>query len=101
MNRPSRTDDDFEHPDWNQNPPFLAPDLTTCEDLNGIANAREQRNGASGGAASAFGVLNDEKGSFIKNCDKQTRAWGRNPSAMSGRKLSLFFDTAGVLFQRH
>ncbi|KAK4668952.1 uncharacterized protein QC764_701230 [Podospora pseudoanserina] len=84
MNRPSRTDDDFEHPDWNQNPPFLAPDLTTCEDLNGIANAREQRNGASGGAASAFGVLNDEKGSFIKNCDKQTRAWGPNPSAMSG-----------------
>ncbi|KAK0663920.1 putative transporter [Cercophora samala] len=84
MNRPSRTDDDFEHPDWNQNPPFLAPDLTTCEDLNGIANAREQRNGPSGGTASAFGVLNDEKGSLIGNCDKQPRNWIRNPSAMGG-----------------
>ncbi|KAK1751308.1 zinc-regulated transporter 2 [Echria macrotheca] len=43
MNRPSRTEDDMEHPAWNQNPPFLAPDLTTRQDLNGIANARVQR----------------------------------------------------------
>ncbi|KAK2028953.1 ZIP zinc transporter [Colletotrichum zoysiae] len=50
MNRPSRNDDiTLEHPDWNQNPPFLSADLTTCEDLNGIANAREQRR-ARGGA---------------------------------------------------
>ncbi|OLN86232.1 Zinc-regulated transporter 2-like protein 1 [Colletotrichum chlorophyti] len=49
MNCPSRTDElTLEHPDWNQNPPFLAPDLTTCEDLNGIANAREHRRGANG-----------------------------------------------------
>ncbi|KEF54167.1 uncharacterized protein A1O9_09962 [Exophiala aquamarina CBS 119918] len=42
MNCPSRTDDvELEHPTWNQNPPFLAADLTTCQDLNGIANARE------------------------------------------------------------
>ncbi|KAK1452981.1 ZIP Zinc transporter [Colletotrichum cuscutae] len=50
MNCPSRNDDiTLEHPDWNQNPPFLSADLTTCEDLNGIANAREQRR-ARGGA---------------------------------------------------
>ncbi|KAK2054301.1 ZIP zinc transporter [Colletotrichum caudatum] len=50
MNRPSRNDDiTLEHPDWNQNPPFLSADLTTREDLNGIANAREQRR-ARGGA---------------------------------------------------
>ncbi|GKT44390.1 uncharacterized protein ColSpa_04571 [Colletotrichum spaethianum] len=49
MNCPSRNDDiTLEHPDWNQNPPFLAADLTTCEDLNGIANAREQRRARSG-----------------------------------------------------
>ncbi|KAF9878387.1 ZIP Zinc transporter [Colletotrichum karsti] len=49
MNCPSRTDDiTLEHPDWNQNPPFLAPDLTTCADLNGIANAREHRRGTDG-----------------------------------------------------
>ena len=42
MNCPSRNDDDLLlHPDWNQNPPRFAADLTTCEDLNGIANARE------------------------------------------------------------
>ncbi|KAK1976196.1 ZIP zinc transporter [Colletotrichum cereale] len=49
MNCPSRNDDiTLEHPDWNQNPPFLAPDLTTREDLNGIANAREQRRARAG-----------------------------------------------------
>ncbi|KAI4956036.1 hypothetical protein J4E91_000246 [Alternaria rosae] len=42
MNCPSRTDDDvLWNPGWNQNPPRFAADLTTCEDLNGIANARE------------------------------------------------------------
>lgn len=42
MNCPSRTDDDvIFHPGWNQNPPRFAADLTTCQDLNGIANARE------------------------------------------------------------
>ena len=42
MNCPSRTDDALLlHPGWNQNPPILAADLTTCQDMNGIANARE------------------------------------------------------------
>lgn len=46
MNCPSRTDSaTLEHPEWNQNPPFLAADLTTCEDLNGIVNARAHRRG--------------------------------------------------------
>ena len=49
MNCPSRNDDiTLEHPTWNQNPPFLAPELTTCEDLNGTVNARVQRNGDTG-----------------------------------------------------
>ncbi|KAL2809650.1 ZIP zinc transporter-domain-containing protein [Aspergillus granulosus] len=46
MNCPSRTDDTLPHCDWNQNPPFLAPDLTTRQDLNGISNAREFKEGA-------------------------------------------------------
>jgi zinc transporter ZupT len=42
MNCPSRTDEDIlENPTWNQNPPHFAADLTTCQDLIGIANARE------------------------------------------------------------
>ncbi|OHF02507.1 ZIP Zinc transporter [Colletotrichum orchidophilum] len=60
MNCPSRNDDiTLEHPDWNQNPPFLAADLTTCEDLNGIANAREQRR-ARGGAGDGFDGRGDD-----------------------------------------
>ncbi|KAJ4287464.1 hypothetical protein N0V88_007651 [Collariella sp. IMI 366227] len=60
MNRPSRTEDDLEHPTWNQNPPFLAPDLTTRQDLNGIANAREHRHGCSNNCIS-LSLLNGEK----------------------------------------
>ena len=41
MNCPSRTDDTLKHAGWNQNPRFFAPELTTRQDLNGIANARE------------------------------------------------------------
>jgi len=64
MNRPSRTEDDFEHPTWNQNPPYLAADLTTCQDLNGIANSRELKN-CLGSAGTAFGM--DEKPGFLFN----------------------------------
>lgn len=48
MNCPSRTDDTLLHDEWNQNPPLLAPDLTTRQDLNGIANVRENRDGEKG-----------------------------------------------------
>jgi metal iron transporter len=43
MNCPSRTDEPGEREGWNQNPPHLAADLTTRQDLNGIANLRLQR----------------------------------------------------------
>ncbi|KAI9657235.1 MAG: hypothetical protein M1831_004424 [Alyxoria varia] len=43
MNCPSRVDDTLPHPEWNQNPPSLAPDATTVQDLNGIVNARVRR----------------------------------------------------------
>jgi hypothetical protein len=44
MNCPSRTDRCESHPDWNQNPALLSPDLTTRADLNGVVNLRA-RNG--------------------------------------------------------
>ncbi|OJD14412.1 hypothetical protein AJ78_05237 [Emergomyces pasteurianus Ep9510] len=47
MNCPSRTDQCPDHPDWNQNPPSLTSDLTTCEDLNGLVNSRAHRNQTS------------------------------------------------------
>jgi solute carrier family 39 (zinc transporter), member 1/2/3 len=49
MNCPSRTDDiTLDHPSWNQSPRFLAPELTTCADLNGNVNRREHRDGGRG-----------------------------------------------------
>lgn len=42
MNCPSRVDPEIP-PDWNQNPPALAADTTTCNDLNHIANERQKR----------------------------------------------------------
>ncbi|KAK4153513.1 zinc-regulated transporter 2 [Chaetomidium leptoderma] len=87
MNRPSRTEDDLEHPTWNQNPPFLAPDLTTRQDLNGIANAREHRRGGAGTCTgNGVGFLNDEKqASDGRVCDCDTDSFARSPSAMSAR----------------
>ncbi|KAK3080858.1 hypothetical protein LTS18_012451 [Coniosporium uncinatum] len=44
MNCPSRTDEDFlDTPGYNQSPPALSGDLTTRNDLNGIANSRSYR----------------------------------------------------------
>lgn len=41
---PSRTDEPYEGEGHNQSPNHLAADLTTNQDLNGIANSRETRN---------------------------------------------------------
>lgn len=87
MNRPSRTEDDLEHPAWNQNPPFLAPDLTTRQDLNGIANARVQRSRCA--ASGAFGL--DEK-HLTDNCgapEFDTEARPRASLAVGGIKSKL------------
>lgn len=43
MNRPSRTDEPLDGEGYNQSPNPLSNDLTTNEDLNGKANAREVR----------------------------------------------------------
>ena len=42
MNCPSRTDESLEDQGWNQNPPALTGDLTTRQDLHGLANSRYQ-----------------------------------------------------------
>ncbi|PIG89404.1 C6 zinc finger domain protein [Aspergillus arachidicola] len=62
MNCPSRTDDTLLHVEWNQNPPFLAPDLTTRQDLNGISNARENKAGDGNGsdAGQSLACLSDK-----------------------------------------
>ncbi|KAE8354607.1 ZIP zinc transporter-domain-containing protein [Aspergillus coremiiformis] len=62
MNCPSRTDDTLLHVEWNQNPPFLAPDLTTRQDLNGVTNARENREKGSGSGHGQSVAYPDELG---------------------------------------
>lgn len=90
MNRPSRTEDDLEHPTWNQNPPFLAPDLTTRQDLNGLANSREHRHGDAG-TANGLGLVIDEK----HTCNGQMYSSEREgfiggPFAMGRRSNRMF-----------
>ncbi|KAJ6161127.1 hypothetical protein N7470_004523 [Penicillium chermesinum] len=53
MNCPSRTDDTLKNPAWNQNPPPFSPDITTCNDFNGMANSRTHRK--TPGAGNAIG----------------------------------------------
>ncbi|KAK3374566.1 ZIP zinc transporter-domain-containing protein [Podospora didyma] len=92
MNRPSRTDDDFEHPDWNQMPPFLAPDLTTRQDLNGIANARVQRSRFSGMPDASFGFLDDKNLADMNRPVTENRWPGSVPApAMNGCLVTLPF----------
>lgn len=81
MNCPSRTDDTLEHDEWNQNPPLLALDLTTCQDLNGIVNARE--NGDVGrGSSDLHGVIKWKYVPPFKEPEK-------GDSLPSGRGMSL------------
>lgn len=47
MNQTSRTDEPYEGEGLNQSPNAFSNDLVTNQDLNGIANAREQRGRAS------------------------------------------------------
>ncbi|KAK3358200.1 natural resistance-associated macrophage protein-domain-containing protein [Lasiosphaeria hispida] len=60
--RPSRTDEPYEGEGYNQNPNPLAADLTTNQDLNGIANSRENRNRDARTIGSSSQALEDEVG---------------------------------------
>lgn len=89
MNCPSRTDDTLLHDEWNQNPPRFAPDLTTCQDLNGIANVRENKDDEKGVA----GLENGWNGGYVPNLEVPDtgnhpgsgRGVSLTPSGMSGR----------------
>ncbi|KAI1940066.1 hypothetical protein LOZ58_000057 [Ophidiomyces ophidiicola] len=60
MNCPSRTENDFLHPHWNQNPPLLSADLTPREDLNGRVNATQLRDASAGASSPAVPTGADE-----------------------------------------
>lgn len=77
MNCPSRTDEEvLLNPTWNQNPPRFAADLTTCQDLNGIANARELGD-ADKLCSGARGLRRcDVDGNQFQEKEKQSVAFG-------------------------
>ncbi|CAI7612911.1 unnamed protein product [Penicillium pancosmium] len=96
MNCPSRTDDDLEHPGWNQNPPTFSPDTTTRSDLNGIANSRvhRKRPGNDGGAIGDDTMSIDSRPQSLNEPDLATEkspggeviaASGCQPPSMTGR----------------
>lgn len=87
MNCPSRTDDTLLHGEWNQNPPLFAPDLTTGQDLNGIANIRENKDEEIG-TAGPHGGLNWGHVPHLEESDtgKYSGSAGRGVSlTLSGR----------------
>ncbi|KAK0647058.1 ZIP zinc transporter-domain-containing protein [Cercophora newfieldiana] len=99
MNRPSRTEDDLEHPSWNQNPPFLAPDLTTRQDLNGITNARVQR---SHSGAGALGLEEKHPGDIGGAPECDTDPWAHASLAMDGtKKVPFIAPKAGLGGEGH
>ncbi|KAK3905149.1 natural resistance-associated macrophage protein-domain-containing protein [Staphylotrichum tortipilum] len=58
---PSRTDEPYEGEGFNQSPNHLAADLTTNQDLNGIANDREIRNPGARAIAGSSQALDDDQ----------------------------------------
>ncbi|KAI4160464.1 MAG: hypothetical protein LQ342_005697 [Letrouitia transgressa] len=75
MNCPSRTDEQLERTGWNQNPPSLAADLTTREDLNGITNLRTRRNSniAAHAISQSDGLENDPQPEITELDDATSR----------------------------
>jgi metal iron transporter len=65
MNCPSRTEEP-EGTGYNQNPSSLAADLTTRQDLNGIANTRVLRRIAIGDIGSVVEHLPDDDATAVK-----------------------------------
>lgn len=65
MNCPSRTEEP-EGTGYNQNPSSLAPDLTTRQDLNGIANTRVLRRIATGDIESVIDHVPEDDETAVK-----------------------------------
>ncbi|KAK6350861.1 hypothetical protein TWF718_004043 [Orbilia javanica] len=89
MNCPAKNhDSDLKHPDWNQSPPFLAPELTTRQDLNGLANSRERGNSTDGVADGRSGGHNEMLDGNFSSSDPGITAVGleERPSWLSSKK---------------
>ncbi|OJD34421.1 manganese transporter [Diplodia corticola] len=76
MNCPSRVEPDIP-PDWNQNPPALNAEATTCNDLNHIANERQKRK-SSGHSSDEGAIEQPQQPPDIHTGPLQRRGVGRS-----------------------
>ena len=97
MNCPSRTDEPPESEGWNQNPPRLAADLTTREDLNGMVNLRTQHNAGQGEDEPAIELPEMEL--LPENCSESSLgARGHvSPSRISGKQSKDPFSSSSKI----
>ncbi len=94
MNCPSRTEEP-EGDGFNQNPSSLSADLTTRQDLNGIANARELRRIASNEIESEVDRAPDEDRKREKGGEVVTEAGERGSNVQMGAGPGMVpFDVA-------
>lgn len=91
MNCPSRTDDDvLLNPGWNQSPPCFAADLTTRQDMNGIANARELGDAADSNSVALWRC--ELEGRNFQEKEKQPLVMGEGVKGSSKGTLNLGFQ---------
>ena len=95
MNCPSRTDEPPESEGWNQNPPRLAADLTTREDLNGMVNLRTHPN--AGKAEDEPGVELPEIELPLDNFSEPGARGHVPPSEMSGKQSRDPFSSSSKI----
>lgn len=92
MNCPSRTDNLFDNPEWNQNPPPLNADLTTLQDFNGNVNDKERRGGES---AHSVSVLDARDGALSGDGNGDTvrapgfASLGPGPAPILGKQVPV------------
>ncbi|KAI1768532.1 natural resistance-associated macrophage protein [Hypoxylon sp. FL1150] len=101
MNQTSRTDEPYEGEGLNQSPNAFSNDLVTNQDLNGIANAREQRDRNSrsmdnSGQPVAVDIPPsiDEDPDGARHLTIACRAIGQNPGRATFHPGGGFNDTA-------
>lgn len=82
---PSRTDEPYPGEGYNQSPNHLAADLTTNQDLNGIANTRTVRNGAAHAIAGSSRMLDDD----IKQSPNEPHGQTVSPGEKSAGDISI------------
>lgn len=87
MNCPSRADETTDHQGWNQSPSALSADLTTRQDLNGIANSRAHRGHIIDPESSSKGALANGNDASVPSSTDAEEAGVRDESPTTSRSI--------------